>query len=119
MNLFELNNKIYKHNSTNENIESVDLKYLNSNLKYCKIVRNKVSRLRKILNIFYEQDPFFRFTSRFINSITVSFVAFYYFVFSIGMIIIYYVTLLTNILRLFFLTDKNSFLDLLKNILMY
>ena len=70
----------YNYNSKNEDIESVDLKHLNSNLKYCKLVNNKASFVRKIANKFYEPDPFFRFTSRYVNAIMVTFIAFYYFV---------------------------------------
>ena len=53
---------------------------VNAKLNYCKIIRNKETKIRKILNKIYKPDPTFRFTSRYINSILVAFVSLYYFV---------------------------------------
>lgn len=113
LNIFD-SNKTYSYNKENENIEAVDLKNLNSELKYCKIVSNKVTRLRKMTDFIYKPDPFFRFTSRYINSILVAFIAFYYFVVTTGVIIIKSVTYATDFIRLLYQKNYSDALNALK-----
>ena len=77
INLFNTN---IQFSEKNQNLTDFDLNNVNEKLNYCKIIRNKETRIRKILNKIYKPDPTFRFTSRYINSILVAFVALYYFV---------------------------------------
>lgn len=100
LNIFELNTNNKKSNDSNY-IGAKGLKTLNENLQHCKIKRVKESKIAKIRNVLYKPDPFFRFTSRYVNSIMVTIVALYYFVFYFGFVVITVVTGLTDVLRKF------------------
>ena len=77
LNLF---NKNIQFSEKNQKLTDIDMNNVNAKLNYCKIIRNKETKIRKILNKIYKPDPTFRFTSRYINSILVAFVSLYYFV---------------------------------------
>lgn len=74
-------------------------KSMNKKFKYCKIAKIKENKLTKLRDKIYKPDPYFRFTSRYINSIAVSVVALYYFVVYFGYSLIMLVTFLTSVLR--------------------
>jgi len=77
LNLFNRNNQFSENNKY---LNKIDANNLNEKLNYCKIIsNNKETKIRKLLNMIYKSDRNFRFTSRYINSILVAFVALYYF----------------------------------------
>ena len=99
LDIFE-NNKTPNQNDKNKNIDNVDVQDLNKNLKYSKVVCIKETKLKKIMNIIYRSDPSFRFTSRYINSLMVTFIALYYFVVYFARLVIIFTTYFTEMLSI-------------------
>ncbi len=99
LDIFE-NNKTPNQNDKNKSIDNVDVQDLNKNLKYSKVVCIKETKLKKIMNIIYRSDPSFRFTSRYINSLMVTFIALYYFVVYFARIVIIFTTYFTEMLSI-------------------
>jgi len=100
LNIFDSNKKQTRNNTSFE-VSEIDLMDFNRSLKYCKIVSMKETKLKKLMNIIYKTDPNFRFTSRYLNSIMVSFIALYYFWCYFAKSVVIFATFLTKFLRQF------------------